>query len=267
MLDVSLDKNRQALLDCLAVGAKLFYADHHFPGEIPAHPNLLTLIETGADVCTSLLIDRYLQHRFSSWAAVGAFGDNLDQAGYALLGRENLEDQHIQQLRQLGICLNYNGYGATLEDLHFDPCKLYRLLVQHASPLDFIAAKPQIFQQLVDGYRDDMERAWAIQADYFGAGTAVYRLPAQKWARRVGGVWGNELANRHPQRAHAVLTELDDGAYMVSVRAPLTAKSGADELCMQFPGGGGRKAAAGINRLTADNLPKFVEAFDRQYPG
>ena len=42
----------------------------------------------------------------------------------------------------------------------------------------------------------------------------------------------------------AVLTAKDNGNYLVSVREPLSNKTGADELCMRFPTGGGRKAAA-----------------------
>ena len=40
VLDVSLDKNRDSLIEVLAAGATVFYADHHYPGEIPAHENL-----------------------------------------------------------------------------------------------------------------------------------------------------------------------------------------------------------------------------------
>jgi len=45
------------------------------------------------------------------------------------------------------------------------------------------------------------------------------------------------------------------------VRAPYNRKQGADDLCRQFPSGGGRKAAAGINQLTYNLLPKFLDKF------
>jgi hypothetical protein len=90
-------------------------------------------------------------------------------------------------------------------------------------------------------------------------------LPDAPWTRRVSGVFGNELARSAPARAHALMTELPDGGYRVSVRAPLAKKSGADELCMQFPTGGGRKAAAGINVLPADRVNAFVAAFREKY--
>jgi hypothetical protein len=95
--------------------------------------------------------------------------------------------------------------------------------------------------------------------------SAVVMLPDEAWARRVSGVYGNDLANKFPNRAHAVVTKRAAGDYLVSVRAPLNNKTGADEICRQFPSGGGRKAAAGINELPADQLDKFVETLDTFY--
>jgi hypothetical protein len=63
-----------------------------------------------------------------------------------------------------------------------------------------------------------------------------------------------------------LLTRSPQGHYVVSVRAPLINRTGADELCRQFPTGGGRKAAAGINVLPADRLPDFIRAFYTIYP-
>src|SRR5512135_3375436 len=57
VLDLSLDKNRDALLHLLEAGAAVRYFDHHFPGDIPLHSRLETHIDTAADVCTSLLVD------------------------------------------------------------------------------------------------------------------------------------------------------------------------------------------------------------------
>ena len=90
-------------------------------------------------------------------------------------------------------------------------------------------------------------------------------LPDYAWARRVSGVFSNDLTNKHPDRAHAVLTEKSNGGYLVSVRAPLTNKHGASKLCSQFPTGGGREAAAGINDLAADQLNQFIDKFEKTY--
>ena len=78
---------------------------------------------------------------------------------------------------------------------------------------------------------------------------------------------GKDLAKQFPDRAHALLVDMGDGHHRVSVRAPYNHKDGADELCRQFPSGGGRKAAAGINALSRDSLDRFVESFKLQFGG
>jgi len=62
-----------------------------------------------------------------------------------------------------------------------------------------------------------------------------------------------------------MLTQQGDDSFLVSVRAPLNNKTGADELCRQFESGGGRKAAAGINNLPAADYDLFVEKFTRSF--
>lgn len=267
VLDVSLEKNRQPLIDLLGKDVDVFYVDHHQAGEIPPHPNLKALIDTDANVCTSLLVDQYLNHRFSQWAVTAAFGDNLEETALRAAQHLKLSPVRLSQLRQLGVCINYNGYGASVEDLHFAPDDLYRLLSGYESPFEFIADKADAYRQLIDGYASDMEWAWQVPAEYQTDKVAVFILPDEKWARRVSGVWSNELANQHPDRVHAVLTHNRQGGYLVSVRAPLNNKAGADELCARFLTGGGRKAAAGINHLPLEELTHFVAAIEKQFSG
>ncbi|MGK0375354.1 MAG: hypothetical protein ACJA2E_001832 [Arenicella sp.] len=81
----------------------------------------------------------------------------------------------------------------------------------------------------------------------------------------MSGVYGNDLANQMPARAHAVITLKEQGDYLVSVRAPLENKQGADEICRQFETGGGRAAAAGINSLAADDVDRFIKVFSEFY--
>ncbi len=59
VLDISLDKNREPLKRLLAAGADVFYADHHYAGDIPTAANLNALINTAPEVCTSLLVNGY----------------------------------------------------------------------------------------------------------------------------------------------------------------------------------------------------------------
>ena len=62
-------------------------------------------------------------------------------------------------------------------------------------------------------------------------------------------------------RAHALVTRRLEGGAVVSVRAPLAHSVGADALCRQFPTGGGRQGAAGINELPDERFDDFVRAF------
>jgi hypothetical protein len=115
--------------------------------------------------------------------------------------------------------------------------------------------------RLRDGYREDMAQAQEVEIHRPGARHRYAMLPAEPWARRVGGVYANALAQAEPASAHALLTRLPDGGFMVSVRAPLATPDGADALCRQFETGGGRRAAAGINRLPETQLDAFLAAF------
>jgi hypothetical protein len=264
VLDVSLDKNRDALVAALDARASVFYVDHHFPGEIPEHPNLTTIINEAPDVCTAALVNGHLQGRYAAWAVTGAFGDNLKDTARRLAEPLNLPAGDLASLEELGTCINYNGYGPSIEDLHFDPQALYLSLYAAEGPLDYVHSSPD-FRKLSDGYREDMALAAEVvpmqQSDHI----AVFILPDDAWARRVSGVFSNDLATGHPGRAHAVLTEKSNGNYLVSVRAPLSDKRGAAELCMQFPTGGGRAAAAGINDLERGSLGAFVDRFAESY--
>lgn len=266
VLDVSLDKNRTDLVRLLAAGAEVFYVDHHYAGEIPQHPRLTTIINEAPDVCTALLVNGHLKNRYVGWAVVGALGDNLKQSAARIAAPLGLSAAQFAQLEALGTYLNYNGYGEAVEDLHYAPEELFRLVSRYEDPFAFLQDGREHFRKLEDGYTSDMAQAAAAQPI---AGStdhaALIILPDAPWARRVSGVYSNDLVNQFPDRAHAVLTEKGNGHYLVSVRAPLNRKKGADELCRQFPTGGGRAAAAGINDLPAAQLSAFAAAFQRQY--
>lgn len=264
VLDVSMDKNRVALDAVLAAGATVFYVDHHFPGEIPEHDALTTIINEAPDVCTAVLVNGHLRGAHLDWAVTGAFGDNLKDTARKLAGGLDISAVDLDSLERVGTCINYNGYGPAIEDLHFDPADLYRTLYASGGPLEFVASSPD-YVKLSEGYDADMGQAESLRASHATERVAVFILPDAPWARRVSGVYSNDLATGNPDRAHAVLTEKANGNYLVSVRAPLGNKQGAAELCMQFPTGGGRAGAAGINDLPAGDLDRFVEAFSAAY--
>jgi hypothetical protein len=259
------EKNAVPLAELLERGVSVRWFDHHNPGELPRHPNFHATIDTAAEVCTSLLVDRELEGRYRPWAVAAAFGDNLHESARKAAEPLGYDATRLDGLRELGECLNYNGYGDSLEDLHFHPADLYTRLHAYADPFAFIH-EAQEFLTLRDGYGTDMAQARAVApAETRPSGTVVV-MPDAAWARRASGVYANELATTHPDRAHALLTRSPKGHYVVSVRAPLRNRTGADELCKRFETGGGRKAAAGINVLPEDRIGDFITAFFDTYP-
>lgn len=265
VLDIAVERNAAALRRALQAGATVRWFDHHHPGALPAHPAFEAHIDTAAEVCTSLLVDRWLGGRFRIWAVVAAFGDNLAATARTAAQPLGLNDDALDTLRELGECLNYNGYGETLADLHILPDALYRALHAYADPFAFVAESPE-YARIRAGQQEDLARADALQPFLRSTGGVIYRLPDAAWARRVSGVFANRIANASPHLAHAVLTPATTGGYTVSVRAPLARREGADALCRKFPGGGGRRAAAGINGLPESELETFVRAFEAAWP-
>ena len=265
VLDLALSKNRPALQALLDKGVKVQYFDHHVSDDIPEHPNLSAMIDTSPDVCTSLLVNRYLSGKYLAWAVIGAFGDNLHEVAYRAAEPLGLPPQKLSMLRELGEYLNYNSYGESVEDLYFPPAELYRILHQQKNPFVFIR-EDGIFEVLKQGYAEDMSLAQTVRPEHESQGGAVFILPAKPWSRRVSGAFSNTLASAFPDRAHAVLTQRSSGGFLVSVRAPKSTNQGADILCSRFATGGGRKGAAGINHLPENELPKFMQAFGEVFP-
>jgi len=265
VLDISFEKNVEDVQRLLQQGAKVEYIDHHRIGDIISHMNLKTDIDLSADVCTSLIVDRQLQGKYRAWAITAAFGDNLFDRAMQLGSESGFSQRELFSLKALGIYINYNGYGANVTDLFFEPAELYQKLTMYETPFEFLQQDKETFNTLEQGYRNDMAMAEQCPIIHQTIDCIVIELPNEKWARRVSGVFGNELANANPDKAHAILTKKTEGDYLVSVRAPLNRKFGADELVSQFPSGGGRKAAAGINALPSETLPIFIDAFEKQF--
>ncbi len=264
VLDVSLDRNRAYLLPLLEV-CPVLYIDHHFPGEIPASPNLTAHIDPSPEVCTSLIVDRLLDGRYRGWAVAAAFGDNLHQPALRAAAALGLSEAETATLRELGELCNYNGYGPAPADLHFHPADLYRALMPFTDPFDF-CRRSGILSTLRQGFSDDMARARAVPPLSASTAGRIYRFPAEAWARRAAGVFCNEKAREEPELAHALLVpNQDQSALVVSIRAPLARPKGADQLCRAFPTGGGRAGAGGINALPVALVDKFNQSFQEVF--
>jgi hypothetical protein len=264
VLDLSLERNRAALARLLDAGVRVRYFDHHFAGEIPVHPGLEAHIETHGGTCTSILVDSHLKGRFRAWAVVAAFGDNLGEAARKLAQPLRLADSELEALGELGDSMNYNAYGETIADLRVPPAELYRLIRPYDDPLQFLA-REAVFEDLRNGWREDMNRALAIHPQSDSPHTGLYELPDEPWSRRVIGAFANHLTLSHPDHAIAVLAPNTRGGYVVSVRAPRSQPRSASALCREYPTGGGRQEAAGIDDLPEEALPGFMIRFETYF--
>ena len=260
VFDISLDSNRDTLLALLNQNNKITYIDHHFAGNIPETPSLIPHIDPAPTVCTSLIVDKLLGGQYRSWAVAAAFGDNLHDSAQEAAASLALSPEELSQLRELGELLNYNGYGAKISDLHFAPDDLYRAIHPYDDPFSFLADSPDL-ATLRQGFKEDMDLAMEQQEMDPGKKNRVYTFPNAPWARRVAGVFANLRAREKKDAAHALIVENDDSSLRISVRAPLNNRRDADTLCIAFPTGGGRTAAAGINKLPAQMLEDFLDRF------
>ena len=264
VLDISLERNRSALLAILERGARVRYFDHHFAGEVPVHPLLETVLDDSRDSCTSVLVDRHLEGRFRAWAVVGAFGDNLDEVALRLGGSLALGAAELEKLRELGRSLNYNAYGGSESDLLMRPERLYGLLARYEDPLEF-AARERIFRRLQAAMHADLNAAMSVPPHWSGSNAAAYLLPDRPSSRRVLGMFANHLAHVEPGRAHAVLAPRPEGGYSVSLRVPEASETSADAFCRLFPTGGGRRGAAGIDDLPRERTQEFIDRFSAAF--
>ena len=165
VMDISFDKNRDDVTRLNQQGVKIQYFDHHFAGDIPQSDLLEVHIYTDANTCTSLIMNQYLDAEFAKWAVVGAFGDNLDESAFKLAKQINMDDQSIAECKQLGICLNYNGYGFAIDDLIFHPKDLYLKLKSYDDPNDFISSD-FTYKELSGQYFKDLESAEFTQPEH-----------------------------------------------------------------------------------------------------
>lgn len=256
-LDISWDRNAEQALQVLEAGGSVTYFDHHAAQTLVRHPRLHSHIDTSAQVCTSIVVDKHLQGAMRQWAIVAAYGDNLPAAADAMAREHGCNAGTRGALAQLGYLLNYNAYGESVEDLHFPPAQLYRSLHRFESPLDFVA-KAYEYRCLLEGHTEDQRAVQTLCPHASNAHACVYLLPDKPWARRLSGSLANQLVGSQEGRSVAVITPRSDGNLQVSLRMGAHCKGRADVFCSRYPEGGGRQTAGGIDRLAASDLDPFV---------
>ena len=144
VLDISFHANREHLLQLLKQGNTVHYFDHHFAGGIPEFSLFHPHIDTSPAVCTSILVDRFLAGKYRLWAIVASFGDNLHSPAHGLADTLKLGHEETEELRELGELINCKAYGESVEDLHYSPEALYRVLQPYSDQFDFFHAAGEL---------------------------------------------------------------------------------------------------------------------------
>jgi hypothetical protein len=263
--DLSVQRNHEALLRLLEAGVTVRWFDHHVSPLVPVHPLLHARIDPSPQVCTSLLMDQALDGQFRAWALVGAYGDNLLERAEALGRAAGFDSAYLSGLQQLGEAITYNACSARIEDGCVNPHEVYRRLSVSVDPVRVLERDPAL-RRLVRLRREDLARAESCPALTQSVDGRVMVLPDETWCRRVAGALADHLLCASPAQAQAVLLMQPDDTLRVSVRAGRSAVraadlEGADVLCSRF-GGGGRRMAAGIDRLPLMQRDRFVRAFE-----
>ncbi len=267
VFDISLDANRTGLMRLLEnSGIQVRWFDHHEAGALPDSPRLQARILNTRGTCTAMLVHGELKNSDARWAAMAAFGDNIPEAGDALLRPLKIPASEAALLREAGELLNYNAYGETNEDVLFHPLEVAERLSRFKDPLEFIR-ESGLFEPLREQLRKDESHAERLSPEAEKGFAKIYEFPAEPWARRIGATFANRAALKNPASAIAALHPLRDGSYQVSIRAPRSRQVAglASDLAREFPTGGGRALAAGINKLPKEEIPAFNRRFFEFY--
>jgi hypothetical protein len=282
VLDVSLRRNLEALNARLPAldrgGLRITWYDHHDPGEPPAHPGLTLHINQAPETCTAVIVNAVLGHKQPLWAAMAAFGDNLPATASALASTGGASAHEAALLRRVGVLINYNAYGDEPGDALFDAADLATRMMPFPSALDF-CWEASILGPLAAQFDVDRERFQELTPLVETPEAGAFLVPDEPFARRYGATWANERVLQNPAQALALLHPRKDGCYTVSIRAPRDWRGGgngeaggsaapsAADLAKEFPTGGGRKLAAGIDALPQELLGRFADRFREYYGG
>ncbi len=269
--DISLKPNLNAVKKILNQGqSKVSWYDHHEPGEDFDHENLEKHIHESSGLCSAAIVHNVFGQKYPLWASMAAFGDNIPDLALALVQKVNsgkhseITAAELALLRRGGVLLNYNAYGESLNDLRFDPLALAKYISDFSSALDF-AQDQSIFGPLENQLSEDQAYFAGLKPIRQSPWAQAFSIPSEPWARRYAATWANERVLAKPWQALATLTSLTDGSYSVSIRARREKEKSnpsAADLASEFPTGGGRKLAAGINRLAKEDLEKFLLRFE-----
>ena len=264
VLDVSHAKNRKDVQRLLDSGVTVEYFDHHDPGELIEHPNITYHINTEPNVSTGLIVNSHVNGKNRLWSVATAFGDNHMDLAMNMAKSENLNEDQTVLLKQIGLVVNYNSYGQTVEDLFFPPEEIAKAVKACGSDVFRFTEQSDIFPTLFENFSADMSSAVCQEPYSISDNAVIYTLPNEAWTHRVMGSFSNHLVSTNKDLACAIAVLNSDGTYRISVRSSINNPYGAGNLCKKF-GGGGREKAGGVNNLNASELDNFKKEFERTF--
>jgi len=261
VMDVSHAKNRKDVQRILDSGAIVEYFDHHDPKELILHANITYHINTEPNISTGLIVNSHVNGKNKLWSIATAFGDNHIDLAMNMAQSENLSDEQILILKNIGLVVNYNSYGQTVDDLFFLPEKIAEVVKACGTDIFLFTEQGDIFSTLLDNYNADMSLAMCQEPYSISNNGVIYTLPNEAWTHRVMGSFSNHLVSTNNDLACAIAVLNSDGTYRISVRSSINNPHGAGNLCSKFDGGG-REKAGGINNLPDSELANFKEEFE-----
>ncbi len=264
IMDVSHAKNRKDVQRILDSGAIIEYFDHHDPKELIEHPNITYHINTEPNISTGLIVNSHVNGQNCLWSIATAFGDNHLDLAMNMAKSESLSDEQVLILKQIGLVVNYNSYGQTIEDLFYSPEEIAEAARACGSDIFKFLEQGDIFSTLLENFNADMSSAVCQEPFSISKNGVIYTLPNEAWTHRIMGSFSNHLVSTNKNLACAIAVLNSDGTYRISVRSSINNPHGAGNLCGNF-GGGGREKAGGINNLPASDMNTFKEEFDKVF--
>lgn len=262
IFDVSLLSNKDYVNTILSNRNTIRWFDHHEPGNKELGENFEIFVDTDPNCCTNILVDKFLEGLYRPWTICGAYGDNLHEQAEKL--NPCFDESSMNQLKEIGETLNYNGYGNEESDLTVHPKYVYLDLKEYESPFEY-RKKSEVYNKIYTQMKSDEAELCSSEILHDTEVGKIILLPNTKASIRYSGIYSNKQTTDNPNKAFAILTSIDEENYRISIRSPKTNPHGASKLALQFPTGGGREKAAGINELPKSELNDFINKFEDIY--
>ena len=262
VFDVSLLSNKDHVNKILSNGNTIRWFDHHEPGETKLGDNFEIFVDTDPNCCTNILVDKYIDGLHRPWTICGAYGDNLHEQAEKL--NPCFNEIYMSYLKEIGETLNYNGYGNQESDLTAHPKDVYLDIKDYESPFEY-RKKSILYNKINTQMKSDESELNSSEVLYSSDSGSIILLPDTKASIRYSGIYSNKQTTDNPNKAFAILTNINDDTYRISIRSPKNNPVGASKLALSFPTGGGREKAAGINELPKTELKKFIDKFEDIY--